>query len=98
MLKDERYIIYLPMKAILLVVLLVALVNADPKVPVWADHWQQQFVESYLDSTFKTIGYIWYDATRKSSRIKRENGRLDAFCGSVTQESTACERLYRDGK
>ena len=72
------------MKTVLLAVLLVTLVHADPPFPKWAQHFQQQFVESYVDAPhFHTEGFMWYDATLQMSRIQRNNGKMDRVCGSV---------------
>ena len=87
------------MKTVLLAVLLVTLVHADPPFPKWAQHFQQQFVESYVDAPhFHTEGFMWYDATLQMSRIQRNNGKMDRVCGSVLNASTPCEQLVRDGK
>jgi hypothetical protein len=75
--------------------ILVALAQAPPTWPV---RFQQDFVETYASTPIRDVGKLWFDSERKMSRMDRNNGRYDQFCGSVLNAATPCTQLVRDGK
>ena len=85
-------------KIVLLTALITLITSADPKNPTWSPRFQQEFIESYTESSFRSVGYYWYDSERNFSRVDRNNGRYDPICGSTGGGSTACVQLVRDGK
>jgi hypothetical protein len=69
--------------------------------PVWPSQFQQSYNETVKIGflTGKTSGKYYYDAINNYTRIDRENGEYDRYCGSVHYfTNTPCTHLVRDGK
>jgi hypothetical protein len=86
------------MKSVLLVLALILAVAAQPKTPVWPVRFQQDFVESYTSTQYHDIGKLWYDSERNMERLDRNNGKYISLCNSITNATTPCTQLVRDGK
>jgi hypothetical protein len=59
---------------------------------------QQDFVESYSTTQYHDVGKMWYDSERVMSRLDRSNGKYDPFCNTITNATTPCTQLVREGK
>ncbi len=86
------------MKTVLLVIVLILAVAAEPKTPTWPLRFQQDFVESYASTQYHDVGKLWYDAERNMERLDRSNGKYAPLCNSITNATTPCTQLTRDGK
>lgn len=85
------------MKALLLVLaVIVAALAQNP--PVWPVRFQQDFVESWSTTQYHDVGKLWYDSERVMSRLDRSNGKYDSLCNSITNATTPCTQLVREGK
>jgi hypothetical protein len=85
------------MKGLLLALALLLAVIAQ-KSPVWPVRFQQDFVESYSTTQYHDVGKMWYDSERVMSRLDRSNGKYDPFCNTITNATTPCTQLVREGK
>ena len=75
----------------------LALAQVDP--PVWAEEFKQVFVESFKGTQVRAVGDMFYSAKKNMSRVTRNNGRYEAFCGTnMPNVTTPCTQLVRDGK
>jgi len=71
-----------------------------PLAPVWPPYFTADFTEEFYIGffTLTSKGKYVYDAERQRSRIDRENGVGDRYCGSAYPfRNTPCTHLVRDG-
>ncbi|CAG9322717.1 unnamed protein product [Blepharisma stoltei] len=64
--------------------IVTGLALADPLPPQWPNTFTQSFNETFISTSYgnhTTNGVYYYDYTSQSTRIDRDNGRYDAFCG-----------------
>ena len=82
----------------LLILLVVFVIVCCQTPPTWPVRFQQDFVESYSTSQMHTAGKLWFDSERGMERMDRNNGRFDPICGSISNMTTPCTQLTREGK
>jgi len=75
---------------------------AQPSDPVWPMQFYQEFNETsnYIAGAHHAKGKYYYDLTNLSSRIDRDNGRYDLYCGingARGFKDTPCTQLVVDG-
>jgi hypothetical protein len=88
------------MKTIILVSLFLALAVCDNPDSRWANTWQAEFSETVIKKSKNTTnkGMYYYDANTKNTRLDRDNGVNDLFCGSVKSKVNAkCTMLTTKG-
>eukprot|EP01016_Furgasonia_blochmanni_P016415 TRINITY_DN194_c0_g1_i18.p1 TRINITY_DN194_c0_g1~~TRINITY_DN194_c0_g1_i18.p1 ORF type:complete len:229 (+),score=72.35 TRINITY_DN194_c0_g1_i18:151-837(+) len=91
------------MKTIILIAaFFVALAVCSTPSPLWSSKWQGSFTETVIKKkgTKNTTnhGTYYYDYTTKNTRLDRDNGVSDLFCGSVKSKvNTPCTMLTTKG-
>ena len=89
--------------AILAVLLTSAVISGSPTPTEWAENWQSEFTETiwyFMQGNLTTTGQFKYvnNETHRLTRVSRENGRSDRYCGSIFPFSTTpCDNLVLNG-
>lgn len=85
------------------ILIIVAFISATTAVtpPIYNYSFHTTFDEVYnINSTaYRGNGQIFYDPKNNRQRFDRNNGRFNAFCGSVLPNvSTPCQSIIVDSK
>eukprot|EP01016_Furgasonia_blochmanni_P000342 TRINITY_DN1004_c0_g2_i6.p1 TRINITY_DN1004_c0_g2~~TRINITY_DN1004_c0_g2_i6.p1 ORF type:complete len:240 (-),score=26.02 TRINITY_DN1004_c0_g2_i6:103-822(-) len=83
--------------AIISLVLVIGFAQPSPALP---ETFRQDYIEilNYWFSSFRTSGTFYYNASANASRLDRDNGQWEKFCGTVAWFSnTPCNQYIVNG-
>jgi hypothetical protein len=89
---------YQMIKAFIFALCVLAVITIDP--PIFPEQYEVKFNETTKSfSSGSTKGAIYFDSTKNSEVITRENGHHDRYCGTVYKfADTPCNHYVINGK